>query len=308
MKIVNIDNIKPLRINVKKEFDFPIPKNLPPNSSELPFFNAVLAGSRGSGKSILGLELLENLKDYYTKYYVISPTYKTDKKVREFFEGLENDEMKVIYYEELNETNLNEIINDLDNDIELWKKYMKIQNLINKIKKQGSKSLNDNEMNELMNLLLFDDEEEDINIGDLDEILNEFPDYIMNSYPPMSMMFIDDCYGCKLLSKSQGSNAFTQYYIKHRHKFCSNMILVQSISGIPRAIRSNTTLFCAFGVKSIKDRDILYSEVDNIFPNKADFFELMDSADKEDYGFLYIDSSSVKNPDIRIGLRKKITL
>lgn len=84
--------------------------------------------------------------------------------------------------------------------------------------------------------------------------------------------------------------------------------MVQSISGIPRAIRSNTTLFCAFGVKSTKDRDILYSEVDNIFPIKNDFLDLMDAADKEDYGFLYIDSSSIKNPDVRIGLRKKIKL
>lgn len=307
MKVINIDNIKPLKINVKKEFDFPNPTNLPPNSGDIPFFNGLLCGSRGSGKSVLGLELLENLKNLYNKYYVISPTLKTDKKVREFFEGLEDDEKKVIYYEELNEKNLNEILDDLKNDLDLWKKFMKVYTLIEKIKKHGSKNLSDAEINEVMSLLLFEDED-DIDFNDLDNVLDAFPDYIMNPYPPMSMMWIDDCYGCKLLSKSQGSNVFTQYWIKHRHYFVSNLIMVQSISGVPRAIRSNTSLFCAFGVKSNKDRDILYSEVDNIFPNKKDFLELMDQADKEDYGFLYIDSSSVKNPDIRIGLRKKIQL
>lgn len=307
MKVINIDNIKPLKINVKKEFDFPNPTNLPPNSGDIPFFNGCLVGSRGSGKSVLGLELLENLKNLYNKYYVISPTLKTDKKVREFFEGLEDDEKKVIYYEELNERNLNEILDDLKNDLDLWKKFMKIKTLIDKIKKSGTKNLNDSELDEIMSLMMFDDED-DIDFNDLDNVFDAFPDYIMNPYPPMSMMWIDDCYGCKLLSKSQGSNVFTQYWIKHRHYFVSNLIMVQSISGVPRAIRSNTSLFCAFGVKSNKDRDILYSEVDNIFPNKKDFLELMDEADKQDYGFLYIDSSSVKNADIRIGLRKKIEL
>ena len=307
MKVININNIKPLKINVKKEFNFPNPQNLPPNSGDIPFFNGLLCGSRGSGKSVLGLELLENLKQYYTKYYVISPTIKTDKKVKDFFEDLENDELKVIYYEELNEKNLNQILDDLKEDVNLWKKYMKIKMLFDKVKKYGSKALNDVELDEIMSLLLFDDEE-DIDLDDFDNILNSFPDYIKNEYPPMSIMWVDDCYGCKLLTKTQGTNAFTQYWIKHRHYFCSNLIMVQSISGVPRAIRSNTSLFCAFGVKSVKDRDILYNEVDNIFPDKKKFIDLMNEADKEDYGFMYIDSSSVKNPDIRIGLRKKIEI
>ena len=307
MKVTNLDNIKPLKINIKREFDFPVPKNLPPANGDVPFFNAILVGSRGSGKGVLGLELLENLKKYYTKYYVISPTIKGDKKIRDFFENLENEEYKVEYYNDLNEKNLEKIMNDLDADIELWKKYMKICTLIDKLRKHGAKNLNDEELGEIMTLLLFDDEDE-IDANDLDNILNAFPDYIMNPYPPMAMMWVDDCFGCKLLTKTQGSNPFTRWWISHRHKFCSNILMVQSISGVPRAIRSNTTLFCAFGVKSSKDREVLYSEVDNIFPNKQKFFDLMDESDKEDYSFIYIDSSSVKNPDIRIGLRKKIQL
>jgi len=206
MKVFNINNIKPLNINVKREFPFPNPKNknLPPANGDIPFFNGVFAGSRGSGKSHLGLELLENLKQYYTKFYVISPTIKTDKKVRVFFEKLEDDEMKVEYFDTLNEDTLSFILDDLKADMDLWKKYMKICTLIDKIKKFGSKGLNDEELGELMSLLLFDDED-DIDMSDLDNILQAFPDYIMNDYPPMSMMFIDDCYGCKLLSKSQGS-------------------------------------------------------------------------------------------------------
>ena len=307
MKVINIDNIKPLKINIKKEFDFPTPKNLPPNSSSVPFFNATFLGARGAGKGVAGLELMENLKNIYTKYYVFSPTIKGDRKIKDFYEELENDEMKVNYYEELNEKNLENMIEDIDGDIELWKKFMKIKTLIDKIKKSGTKNLNDSELDEIMSLIMFDDED-DLGLEDLDNILHQFPTYIMNPYPPMSLCLFDDCFGCKLLTKTQGSNPFIKWWISHRHRFSSNILMVQSISGIPRAIRSNTTLFCAFSVKSKKDRDVLYSEVDNIFPDKEKFFDLMDEADKEDYSFIYIDSSSVKDPDIRIGLRKKIEI
>lgn len=308
MKTINLDNIKPLNINLKKEFNFPKLNNMPPSNSELPYFNATLIGSRGTGKTHLCLEMLENYKDIYNKFYVISPTRKTDQKVKVFFEGLEQkDDKKIIYFDELNEHNLREVMDDLKADIEYWKKYMKIKKLIDKVKKFGSKNLSDEELEDLMSLLLFDDEE-DIKLDDLDEVLNAFEPFIRTDYPVMSMLIIDDSYGCKLLTKTQGSNPFIQYFIKHRHYFCSNMLLIQSISGIPRAIRSNTTIFLAFSVKSIRDRDILYQEVDNIFPNKNDFIELMNHADTIDYGFLYLDLTSTKRPDIRVGLRQKIEI
>lgn len=308
MKTINLDNIKPLKINVKKEFDFPKLKNMPPNSDDLPFFNATLIGARGMGKSYLMLEMLENYKKIYNKFYVISPTRKTDQKVKIFFENLEEeDDKKIVYFDELNEKNLKDVLDDLKEDIEYWRKYMKIKMLVDKVKKDGSKGLNDKEMDELMELLMFEDEE-DIKLSDLETLTNAFEDFIKNDYPPLSMLIIDDSYGCKLLTKNQGSNPFIQYFIKHRHYLCSNMLLVQSISGIPRAIRSNTTIFLAFSVKSIKDRDILYQEVDNIFPNKKDFIDLMNQSDREQFGFIFLDLTSTKDPDIRIGLRKKVEL
>lgn len=306
MKIENVKTIKDLKINTKREWNFPIPQNLPPNDNDIPFFNGLLVGSRGSGKSFLCLKLLENLKPFYSKFYVISPTRATDRKVKLFFENLEETK-KVEYFDELNEDNLELILDDLKEDVKLFKKYLKVKYVIDLIKRGGVKKCSDDDLAEIMDMLIFD-EDNNIILDDLDAILDAFPDYIKNDYPPMSMMVIDDCYGCKLLSKSQGSNIFTQYWIKHRHYFCSNMIMVQSISGVPRSIRSNTTLFCCFGVKSRKDRDILHSEVDNIFPNKNEFYDLMDESDKMDYGFLYMDTSSLKCPDIRLTLEKKITL
>lgn len=304
MKIENVNSIKNLKINTKREWNFPIPHNLPPNDADIPFFNGLLVGSRGSGKSFLCLKLLENLKPYYNKFYVISPTRATDRKVKVFFEMLEEDN-KVLYFDELNEENLEFILQDLKEDVDLFKKYLKVKYVIDLVKKNGTKNLSDDDLAEIMDMLIFD-EDNNLILDDLDTILDSFPEYIKNDYPPMSMFVIDDCYGCKLLSKSQGSNIFTQYWIKHRHYFCSNLIMVQSISGVPRSIRSNTTLFCCFGVKSRKDRDILHSEVDNIFPNKNDFYDLMDEADKMDYGFLYMDTSNIKNVEIRLTLEKKI--
>jgi Cdc6-like AAA superfamily ATPase len=306
MKIENVKTIKDLKINTKREWNFPIPHNLPPNDADIPFFNGLLVGSRGSGKSFLCLKLLENLKSYYSKFYVISPTRLTDRKVKIFFENLEEIK-KIEYFDELNEDNLEFILHDLKEDVQLFKKYLKVKYVIDIIKKGGLKKLSDDDLAEIMDMLIFD-EDNNIILDDLDTILDGFPNYIKNDYPPMSIIVIDDCYGCKLLSKSQGTNSFTQYWIKHRHYFCSNMIMVQSISGVPRSIRSNTTLFCCFGVKSKKDRDVLHSEVDNIFPNKNEFYELMDESDRMDYGFLYMDTSSLKNPDIRLTLEKKIQL
>jgi len=122
----------------------------------------------------------------------------------------------------------------------------------------------------------------------------------------MSYVFIDDAFGSKLLTNGRSSN-FIQFYIKHRHLYASISLLVQSIAHLPRAIRTNSILFTVFPTKSKKDLKILYEETANVFPSENDFKDIMKLVESEDFGFLFIDASNTKEPDIRIGWDKQIS-
>lgn len=308
MKYEVLKNIKPLSINTKQEWDFKAPENMPQH-----FFNGILCGSRGSGKSYLSLLLMENLKNAYQKFYCISPTRPTDRKMKEFFIMLEEQGKKVVYYDNLTPAILEEMQDDMKNDLYFFRQYLKIKKIIDILNTKGVRGLTDEMLGELVDLNLFDDsdDEEDDEKMDMEFLyraLNSFPQYIRNNHPPASIVLVDDLYGCPLLSKSQGTNPFIQYWIKHRHFYASNLVLVQSISGVPRAIRGNTTLWCVFGLKSEKEKKVLHEEVDNVIPSKIKFTSLINAADQEKHGFLYMDLVDTKNPDIRLTLDKKVSL
>ena len=62
--------IKKLSINAKDEFQFPKHPDLAPKHGT--FYNHIAIGSRGTGKTRLTLEMMDNLLPYYDKFYIIS--------------------------------------------------------------------------------------------------------------------------------------------------------------------------------------------------------------------------------------------
>jgi hypothetical protein len=280
------------------EFTFPKNPDMPPKNGT--FFSHLMVGTRGYGKTYSTLQLVDNIIHNYQKIYVISPTLNSDVKQKYKFKSLENSH-KVQYYEDFNEDTIDEILFDLKEDIETFKKFYKFKKIMKKYNSQGVDSLTDEELHQLLPYLIDDTDELDI-----EYILNTFPDYVKKDHPPMSYVFIDDAFGSKLLTNGRSSN-FIQFYIKHRHLYASISLLVQSIAHLPRAIRTNSILFTVFPTKSKKDLKILYEETANVFPSENDFKDIMKLVESEDFGFLFIDASNTKEPDIRIGWDKQIS-
>ena len=65
-------------------FNFPSNPDVPPHNGS--FFSHISVGTRGYGKTFSTLQLLENVKEYYDKFYVISPSLEGDMKQKNFFE------------------------------------------------------------------------------------------------------------------------------------------------------------------------------------------------------------------------------
>lgn len=289
-----------LDLKCKDIYNFPKHPGIPPSNGN--FFTHSFIGARGYGKTHSTLEMMQNIDNFnfYNVYYVVSPTIEGDIKQKIFFENMEAKGRKVYYFDEFNEESLQNIRELLEYHITEWKDYKRIKDILDKLARVGIHQMNDNELFELMPYL---DEEYQGNVRD---ILDQFPEWLKRDYPPCSYIFIDDSYGSKLLTKVNGYNPFVYLYIRHRHLFCSISLLVQSVSGIPRAIRSNTVLTCLFPTKSKKDMEILYNENANVFDSEDEFKEIMKTVASQEYGFLYLDTSSTKDPDVRIGFNQKI--
>lgn len=261
------------------------------------FFTQISLGVRGAGKSYSALEFLNEIKDDYDIFYVISPTLQGDQKQRLFFENLEKNKI-VLYYNEFDKQNWEDIEHNIDDNIKLYKKY---KNALEIVKKYKSKTkLTDEEILFLNRYLWFDD-------FNIEDILNEYPDYIKNENPPRSMIFMDDVYGSPYLSKSMGGSAFTNFYIRHRHKFASIMMLFQSYLYIPRTIRLNTILWILFSQKDKRQINNIFDELGGCFDTKEDYLEIMEALKyRNQHDFLYLDCSNMKKPDIRFNFDEKI--
>ena len=188
----------------------------------------------------------------------------------------------------------------IKDDILEWRKYHKLMKVIEKLKKFGEKALTSEEL-EIIADYLMDDEDMDR----LDDILKEFPEYYKPHHPPRSYAFIDDCYGSRLLTAGT-NNPLSRFYIRHRHHYTSISILVQAFGYVPRVFRNNSVLITAFPTKSIKDSKILYEELSSIFDSYEHFESIMKDVEQREYGFLYADTTSTKDPDMRIGFEEKI--
>ena len=87
-------SIKPLKLNAKDEFTFPKHPDLAPRNGT--FFTNLTIGARGMGKTYVNTQLMENVKPYYDKFVVISPSLDSDMKQKRFYEQLEQEGKEVI--------------------------------------------------------------------------------------------------------------------------------------------------------------------------------------------------------------------
>lgn len=297
-------NVKDLKLNKQSKYNLKKPNDIPPECDNVsPFFVQIICASRGMGKTHSMMMLLHHIaqKGFYNRFITISPTYNSDLKQQATYEDIERMGYEVKHHELPTDDVLDEIQDEQRYYMDLWDEYMMKKQLYEKFMKNGVKKMNDEELS-----ILFDDflDDEEI-IPDREIIFGQYPKWLRRDQPPILHIFIDDCFAENVMTK-QRNNRLTKMIVNGRHMLCSLSIATQSLSNIPRAIRSNTQIWCVFPTKAQKDLRVLYEEVANAFPSETHFQRVMREVEKTDYGFLYVDASSLKKPIIKIGFNNVI--
>lgn len=291
---------KPLKLSCKEEHYKP--DILPPNDAS-EAFSQIIVGARGQGKTYLMLQFLQNILryNYYNMFFLISSTYKSDIKVKKFYEELEEQGYLVYRYKNFTADVINEIQQIMKEKIKEWRKYQEIKKIIDKVKKK--QNVTDEELEIIQKYV---DDPDEFEVEDLIGLLDEFDPAIMREIPPTSHLLVDDFYGSHMLSKRSGP--FVNFWIRHRHKRCSISLLVQALPPI-RTIRINTVLWFIFPTKNQKQISTLYEENSGIFKSLEHFKNIMDKVESDGKrNFLYLDCSDTTNPDVRSGLNNKLSI
>jgi hypothetical protein len=206
---------------------------------------AVVAGARGSGKSVAVSSKLHHLKQQglADRIFLISPTAISNS---EMWHGLIDDEdiftemdnMSVIKVIDIVEAEAKEWF-EYERKLELWKKWKKILRKATPI-------------NEIDPSLLIEFME--AGIMDMEEMQQEPKSKY--GHRPVLHLVLDDCQSSKLFVPST-HNKLLNATIRHRHLGfglgLSMWFLVQNYStnsGLPRSVRDNATLLVLFPMKN----------------------------------------------------------
>jgi len=298
--------VEPLVIKKKPKYTFDKPDGIPPEMKGVsPFWVHICVASRGYGKSFSICSLLKHMAKtgFYNRFIIVSPTYNSDITQNSTYEDIANMGYFVEHYDEATEENIKEIEENTKAYIELWEDYHRKKQIYDKLQKRGEKSLTDEELMTLFNEYLDDD----VEVSEISEteLFGDYPDWLKRDMPPATHIFYDDCYSSKLMSKTR-DNPLIKQVVNGRHNFTSLSMAIQSISALPRSIRSNAQLWSVFPTKSKKDIDNLLLEVENAFPSHAHFYKCMEKAKDQEHGFLYIDGASMKHPIVKIGYNNRV--
>jgi hypothetical protein len=297
--------VAPLQLTKKLPFEFNKPNDIPPENPKVsPFFIQLVVAPRGFGKTWGILQMLDHISKYnfYNRWIIISPSYETDIKQKEIYERIESKGNFVERYNEATIELLIKIQQETKEYQKLWYEYHKKKVIWDKLKKRGEKSLTDDELETLFSDFLLDDDLSDLTF---DEIFEDYPEWLRRDRPPVTHIFIDDCYSERVMSMTR-NNPLVKLVSNSRHQFTSLTMAVQSLSGLPRSIRSQTNLWSIYPLRSNKDIDILLLEIETAFPSHQHFYKLMNMAREKEYGFIYVDASSLKEPVVRLGYDEKV--
>ena len=297
--------VKDLKLKYSERFPVVKPDSIIPyETSVSPFFVWLVIASRGFGKTYSILQMLQHIypKGLYNRWLIVSPTQASDLKQKALFDEIERSGLLVERYDTLNEDVLKEIEERTYAFTEMWENYIMHRQLLEKLHRSGIKSLTDEE---IMFILGFFDDDLDLSTINDEDILGQYPMWLRRNMPPCSFIFIDDCYSERLMSKTR-NNELIKLVVNGRHRRTSLVMATQSIASIPRAIRSNTSIWSVFPLKAPKDLNILYEEICSAFDNEDHFNLVMEYVKQEPYGFMFLDASSLKSPHLSIGYNNKL--
>lgn len=333
MDSVQIQNLNPLEVNVPTlPNHLPLPPQIitlsPPQYFTLPTLIAAV-GPRGKGKTynlmLWNKWMFDN--NYFTRFYVISPTYESNDTIRtvpifpddvythpDECEKALNDiiskiQKDVAWYEEIlvdytdkykEYINANKCINDMKKDSVIYLRKMQ-----NEIKEFYEKyKIYDEIMepkSEMVSYTLSFFKKQKIPDRKLESILDERYDECHPFFykppklrRPVPLLFIDDCSHSPIYSRAQ-NNPLVNLSLRHRHLGGQGYgvtieFAVQTFkSGLPKALRNNTMQFLIFNTKDTTALNSIYEELGGNC-GKETFFALFDQAiQNEDHNFLLVD-------------------
>jgi hypothetical protein len=278
IKLNRLDN-KPIK-TTKKPPPRSTNENLPPC-----YFTSIFIGSKGSGKTYSLIKLLKNYEKYPIydneghkldmRVIVFCPTImSTANPIYDSLKYLDEDDIIMEYSDDKLLNKLDEIekekedIKDYNKYIEVWKKYLKIDENINLL-------LPD----ELLILSKFDFRE---------PASIPHPPY---KYPRVNFLVFDDLVGSANAFK-KGNSAINKLTISHRHLQCNLLFTTQYIKAIPPLLRRNLDIFVIFkfaNVQSVVEQ--IYPEISGVI-KEEDFENLFEYATLDKHDALIIDQTS----------------
>ena len=278
IKLNGLDN-KPIK-TTKKPPPRSINENLPPC-----YFTSIFIGSKGSGKTYSLIKLLKNYEKYPIydneghkldmRIIVFCPTIlSVANPIYDTLKYLDDDDIIMEYSDNKLLDKLDEIekekedIKDYNKYIEVWKKYLKIDENINLL-------LPD----ELLILSKFDFRE---------PASIPHPPY---KYPRVNFLVFDDLVGSANAFK-KGNSAINKLTISHRHLQCNLLFTTQYIKAIPPVLRRNLDIFVIFkfaNAQSVVEQ--IYPEISGVI-KEEDFENLFEYATLDKHDALIIDQTS----------------
>ena len=232
-------------------------------------FTSYIVASKGSGKTVLWLNLLirkEFLKGIFNQVIIYSPTAKLDAKldILKTTDGIISQNVKLLKL--LGKLKKNEILSNPD---------------ISKLNKEES-----------VTSLTNSDFKEEIDFEYLDEMIKE-QKYVIENYgktfADKILLVFDD----SISSKTFATRHFQQIVFNSRHLNISMIIVSQSYYSLQKSIRNNNSHLILFETGNVKELKTIYEENNNGLTFN-EFLELYNESISVPFGFLTINYQNDK--------------
>lgn len=275
LKLKRVTNYKNKAVKTKGSYEFPTYHM----SGEASFYLSLISGTRNSGKTNVVINILNIEKDTMLKgdniVYWISGT--KDSKVEHL---LEKNPDNIKYYDTFDKKTMQEILDEIEERIRLWKEHQYVFELFEKYLKHEN-SIDEQELNILIESGLLD---EDTDVKQL------IADHNFN-HPPISTLIIDDQLGSTLLSgaNSKDGKWFVKFVIKHRHEphLCNVFILTQHLKMVSKPIRANANNIIMFASKDAGIADSVFNEFSPLFKGNIDnYHKALELVEQTPHSFL----------------------
>jgi hypothetical protein len=265
MKIEKINNFEIQNLDIKDKEVLKTSDKCPPGFH---YGVHLVAGGRGYGKTTFVLNLL--LEQYkagaFNNIYIISPNIETDKKTMYILDKIQVD--KKIYNDLTNEI-VKEIRDDLDEKISNYNKDLEEIKILKQIAKYKNPSKIPAELIEELSKIDFKDEE-----------------YYKNVKKPLSVLYIDDMLGNKIMTHP--SSSLSKLVSINRHKFLTCFISLQDMKSISPRIRKCASHYIIAPSPNIDYLKALHAEICGVIHTFEDFQNLIKETNKIPYQFIII--------------------